>query len=47
MPADPHVVAVLAMDGVVGFDLAIPCQVFGLARLPGGDYPYHVRVCGT
>ncbi|MFD9697520.1 GlxA family transcriptional regulator [Lentzea sp. NPDC059081] len=47
MPADPHVVAVLAVDGVVGFDLAIPCQVFGLARLPGGDYPYQVRVCGT
>ncbi|MFT7841763.1 helix-turn-helix domain-containing protein [Saccharothrix sp. BKS2] len=47
MPADPHVVAVLALDGVVGFDLAIPCQVFGLTRLPGGDYPYQVRVCGT
>ncbi|GHH27907.1 GlxA family transcriptional regulator [Lentzea cavernae] len=47
MPTDPHVVAVLALDGVVGFDLAIPCQVFGLTRLPGGDYPYQVRVCGT
>ncbi|MFD5830987.1 GlxA family transcriptional regulator [Lentzea sp. NPDC060358] len=47
MPADPHVVAVLALDGVVGFDLAIPCQVFGLTKLPGGDYPYQVRVCGT
>ncbi|MFD4668590.1 GlxA family transcriptional regulator [Lentzea sp. NPDC058450] len=47
MPADPHVVAVLALDGVVGFDLAIPCQVFGLTRLSGGDYPYQVRVCGT
>ncbi|KOV87915.1 GlxA family transcriptional regulator [Nocardia sp. NRRL S-836] len=47
MPVDPHVVAVLALDGVVGFDLAIPCQVFGLTRLPGGDYPYQVRVCGT
>jgi transcriptional regulator GlxA family with amidase domain len=47
MPADPHVVAVLAMNGVVGFDLAIPCQVFGVTRLPNGDYPYQVRVCGT
>ncbi|HUQ55559.1 GlxA family transcriptional regulator [Lentzea sp.] len=37
----------LAMDGVVGFDLAIPCQVFGLTKLPNGDYPYQVRVCGT
>lgn len=44
---DPHVVAVLALDGVVGFDLAIPCQVFGLTRRSGGDYPYLVRVCGT
>ncbi|CAM3336044.1 GlxA family transcriptional regulator [Kibdelosporangium persicum] len=34
-----HVVAVLALDGVVGFDLTIPCQVFSSA--PG----YEVRVC--
>ncbi|WP_083874331.1 GlxA family transcriptional regulator [Nocardia paucivorans] len=34
-----HRVAVLAIDGVVGFDLSIPCQVFSLA--PG----YEVRVC--
>ncbi|MGO4613337.1 GlxA family transcriptional regulator [Nocardia sp. 2YAB30] len=34
-----HSVAVLAVDGVVGFELAIPCQVFSLA--PG----YRVRVC--
>ncbi|WP_280400475.1 helix-turn-helix domain-containing protein [Nocardia carnea] len=34
-----HPVAVLAVDGVVGFELAIPCQVFSLA--PG----YRVRVC--
>ena len=47
MPGEPHVVAVLALDGVVGFDLAIPCQVFGSTRLAGGDYPYEVRVCGV
>ncbi|MFD0661552.1 AraC family transcriptional regulator [Thermocatellispora tengchongensis] len=47
MPAEPRVVAVLALDGVVGFDLAIPCQVFGTTRLPDGTYPYQVRVCGT
>ncbi|MEV5889116.1 GlxA family transcriptional regulator [Nonomuraea fuscirosea] len=47
MPADPHVVAVLALDGVVGFDLSMPCHVFGLARLPDGSYPYQVRVCGV
>jgi transcriptional regulator GlxA family with amidase domain len=34
-----HVVAVLALEGVVGFDLTIPCQVF--ASAPG----YEVRVC--
>ena len=47
MPADPHVVAVLAPDGVVGFDLSIPCQVFGTTRLAGGAYPYAVRVCAA
>lgn len=34
-----HSVAVLAVDGVVGFELTTPCQVFSLA--PG----YRVRVC--
>ncbi|ONI83032.1 AraC family transcriptional regulator [Actinosynnema sp. ALI-1.44] len=34
-----HVVAVLAVDGVVGLELTIPCQVFGIT--PG----YDVRVC--
>ncbi|WP_188190432.1 GlxA family transcriptional regulator [Nonomuraea sp. SYSU D8015] len=47
MPADPHIVAVLALDGVVGFDLVIPCQVFGTTRLADGSYPYQVRVCGV
>ncbi len=37
-----HEVAVLALHGLVPFDLAIPCEVFG--RLPGDRY--RVRVCG-
>ncbi|MGW6915383.1 GlxA family transcriptional regulator [Kitasatospora sp. NPDC054939] len=41
-----HVVAVLALDGVSAFDLAIPCQVFALARDTDGKPLYEVRVCG-
>lgn len=37
-----HEVAVLALDPVNGYDLAIPSQIFGSA---GGDR-YRVRVCG-
>lgn len=40
-----HVVAVLALPPVVGFDLAIPPQVFGTAER-GGQPLYDVRVCG-
>ncbi|KYF80590.1 hypothetical protein BE11_19855 [Sorangium cellulosum] len=42
-----HVVAVVAMDGVVPFDLSTPCEVFGCVRLPGGRAGYQVRVCGV
>ena len=41
-----HVVAVVALDGVNSFDLAIPCEVFGHVRLADGHAPYRVRVCG-
>ncbi|MDD7964930.1 GlxA family transcriptional regulator [Actinomycetospora lemnae] len=41
----PHVVAVLALPEVVGFDLQIPPQVFGTAEGPDGPL-YDVRVCG-
>ena len=41
-----HVVAVVALHGVVPFDLAIPCEVFGRATAPGRKAPYEVRVCG-
>jgi transcriptional regulator GlxA family with amidase domain len=40
-------VAVVALDGVNPFDLAIPCEVFGRVRLPDGRAPYRVRVCGV
>ncbi|MGI5525989.1 GlxA family transcriptional regulator [Streptomyces syringium] len=40
-----HVVAILALDDVAAFDLAIPCQVFALARLPDAAPAYEVRVC--
>ena len=29
-----HAVVVLALDGVLAFDLATPVEVFGRARLP-------------
>jgi len=40
-----HVIAVVALDRVVAFDLATPCEVFGAARLPDGSPAYEVRVC--
>ncbi|MEV4071975.1 GlxA family transcriptional regulator [Nonomuraea fuscirosea] len=40
-----HTVAVLAFDGVVAFDLVVPCQVFSAAR-PGGEPRYEIKVCG-
>jgi transcriptional regulator GlxA family with amidase domain len=38
-------VAVLALDGVVPFDLSTPVEVFGRARLRDGRGGYEVRVC--
>lgn len=40
-----HTVAVLALDGLIPFDLATPIEVFSRARLPGGGPAYRVRVC--
>ncbi|WP_240137175.1 GlxA family transcriptional regulator [Streptomyces sp. MUM 178J] len=40
-----HTVAVLALDGVIAFDLAIPLEAFALARLPDGRSAYRVLVC--
>ena len=42
-----HVVAVVALDGVVPFDLATPCEVFGRVRLPNGRAGYQIKVCGV
>jgi len=42
-----HRVAIVATDGVVPFDLATPCEVFGRVQLPGGRPGYQVRVCGV
>src|SRR5262249_7186184 len=41
------IVAVVALDHVVPFDLAVPCEVFGRARLPNGQPAYQVRVCSA
>jgi transcriptional regulator GlxA family with amidase domain len=38
-------VAILAMEGVVPFDLSVPCEVFGRTVAPGGRPAYQVRVC--
>src|SRR5437899_5207153 len=41
----PHVVAVVAFDGVVLGDLSTACEVFGLAKRKDGRAAYDVRVC--
>ncbi|MFC5721763.1 GlxA family transcriptional regulator [Streptomyces gamaensis] len=43
--ARPHRVAVLALDGVVPFELAIPHKVFGNARSSTGEALYEVVTC--
>lgn len=40
-----HTVAVLALDGVIPFDLSTPVDAFGRARLPDGRDAYRVKVC--
>jgi hypothetical protein len=40
-----HMVAVLALDGVLAFELSTPVKVFVRARLPDGWRAYGVRVC--
>ncbi|MFE7773555.1 GlxA family transcriptional regulator [Streptomyces sp. NPDC057445] len=40
-----HTVAVLALDGVIPFDLSTPIEVFSRTRLPDGRAAYRVRVC--
>lgn len=40
-----HRVVIVALDGVVAFDLSTPIEVFGRIRLPNGRPGYQVRVC--
>ncbi|QEV22353.1 helix-turn-helix domain-containing protein [Streptomyces alboniger] len=43
----PHRVAVLAMDGVIPFELGIPQRIFGLARDAEGRPLYEVVTCSV
>jgi transcriptional regulator GlxA family with amidase domain len=40
-----YTIAILALDGVVAFDLSTPLEVFGRTRLPDGQAAYRVRIC--
>jgi hypothetical protein len=40
-------VVVVALDGVVPFDMAAPCEVFGRARTSKGEQAYEVLVAGV
>lgn len=42
-----HRVAVIALDGVIPFDLATPQEVLGRVRLRNGRAGYEVSVCGV
>jgi transcriptional regulator GlxA family with amidase domain len=42
-----HTVAVLALDGVIAFDLATPVNTFGFTRLASERPVYEVVVCGA
>lgn len=45
--AHPHRVGVVAFDGVVLGDVAVPCEVFGRVQGPDGRPAYEVRVCSA
>ncbi|MGA5818349.1 GlxA family transcriptional regulator [Kitasatospora sp. NPDC094028] len=40
-----HLVAVLALDGVIAFELGIPARIFGTAKDPDGNRLYRVATC--
>ncbi len=42
-----HTVTVLALNGVIAFDLSTPIEVFSRTRLPDGRAAYRVRVCAA
>jgi transcriptional regulator GlxA family with amidase domain len=41
-----HRIVVLALDGVIPFELGIPSRIFRSARGPGGEHLYEVITCG-
>ena len=41
-----HSVAILAIHGVLPFDLCAPYEIFDRLRTASGENAYHVRVCG-
>ncbi len=43
----PHRVAVLALDGVIPFELGIPQRIFDRARGPAGERLYTVTTCAV
>ena len=43
---EPHRVAVLALDGVLAFELGIPARIFGMARDDADRHLYEVVTCG-
>ncbi|GAA4606970.1 helix-turn-helix domain-containing protein [Actinoallomurus liliacearum] len=45
MARSPHRVVVLALDGVIPFELGIPGRIFGGARGPDGEPLYDVVTC--
>src|SRR5579864_2861195 len=40
-----HTIAILALDGVLAFDLSTPIEMFGRTRLPDGQAAYRVLIC--
>jgi len=46
MTVSQHHVVVLALDGVITFELGIPARIFGMARDPDGRRLYLVTTCG-
>jgi transcriptional regulator GlxA family with amidase domain len=46
-PAGPHIVAVIAFDGISPFHLSVPCVVFGENRNDGGVPLFDFRVCAA
>jgi len=47
MPAMPHRVVALCLDGLVAFDLTAPAQAFGLAAHPSGEPLYEFSTCSV